>query len=57
MSFQNIQNQYDKIYSYFKTTSEPFDLLEWDGELLNVWGENEIFEIYKYKDLKALKIF
>lgn len=29
------QEQYDKIYEYFKNTSETFDELEWDGQELN----------------------
>ena len=26
-----LQAQYEKIHSFFKTTTEPFDLLDWDG--------------------------
>jgi spermidine/putrescine-binding protein len=48
------QGQYDKIYSYFKTTTEPFDYLEWDGKNLQVWNKKETSEFYKYKDLKKL---
>lgn len=51
-----LQTQYDKIYEYFKTTTEPFDFLEWDGKILNVWNNNHIVEIYKYKELKMLSI-
>lgn len=57
MSAHILQTQYEKIYSYFKITTEPFDFLEWDGKILNVWNNNKIIEIYKYKDLKALNIF
>ena len=52
-----LQTQYDRIYSYFRTTTEPFDLLEWDGKILNVWSGDNIIEVYKYKDLRALIIF
>ncbi|MFH1890588.1 MAG: hypothetical protein ABIJ91_03430 [Candidatus Kuenenbacteria bacterium] len=27
---KDLQSQYDIIYSYFKTTCEPYDYLEWD---------------------------
>lgn len=56
MNCQKIQLEYDKIYSYFKTTCEQFDLLEWDGKILDVWNNDKIIEIYKYKDLKILNI-
>jgi len=46
------QIQYVKIYSYFRTTTEPFDSLEWDGEVLEVWNKDKITE--KYNDLRNL---
>ena len=49
-----MQHQYDLIYSFFKTTTEPFDDLEWDGKILNVWLNEKIIERYNYKDLKEL---
>ncbi|MDO8555247.1 MAG: hypothetical protein Q7R75_01635 [bacterium] len=57
MNYQKAQLEYDKIYSYFKTTCEPFDLLEWNGKILNIWSNDKIIEIYKYKDLKEFNIF
>jgi len=51
---QVLQIQYDKIYSYFKTTTEPYDFLEWDGQILQVWDKDKVVETYKYKDLKSL---
>ncbi len=57
MGYRTLQSQDDKIYSYFRTTTEPFDFLEWDGDILQVWNNNKILEIYKYKDLKSLNIF
>lgn len=57
MSYRKLQLEYDNIYSYFKTTCEPFDLLEWNGHILNVWNKDEIIEVYKYKDLKTFGIF
>lgn len=54
MKFQDIQGQYERIYSYFKTTCEPFDFLEWDGNTLQVWENEIVIERYKPKDLRAL---
>jgi len=54
MDYQTLQTQYNKIYSYFKTTTEPFDSLEWDGKVLEVWNKDKITEIYKYNDLRGL---
>ena len=56
MNYQKVQLEYDKIHSYFKTTCEPFDLLEWDGKILNVWSGGKVVEIYKYKDLRTLNV-
>jgi len=52
MNYKIIQNQFNKIYSCFKTTTEPFDSLEWDGEILEVWNKDKIVETYKYKDFR-----
>jgi hypothetical protein len=49
-----LQKDYDLIYSFFKTTTEPFDDLEWDGKTLNVWLNEKIIERYTYKDLIEL---
>lgn len=49
-----MQHQYDLICSFLKTTTEPFDDLEWDGKILNVWLNGKIIERYSYKDLKEL---
>lgn len=49
-----LQYQYYKIYSYFKTTVEPFDELLWDGNSLLVILHNEVIEEYSYNDLKQL---
>lgn len=47
-----LQRQYDLIYSFFKTTTEPFDALEWNGEILEVWLKYKLIEIYSFQDLK-----
>jgi len=47
----SLQSQYDRIYSYFRTTCEPFDLLEWDGRVLQVWNEDVLIEEYHLKDI------
>ena len=47
-----LQLQYEKIQYFFKTTTEPFDFLEWDGKVLNVWFRDAVVEKYEYKELK-----
>ena len=46
-----LKMQYDTIYSFFKTTTEPFDSLEWDGEILQVILNGVTIEKYSYTDL------
>lgn len=53
MDYQTLQSQYDRIYSYFRTTCEPFDFLDWDGKILEVWDKDKVVETYKYKDLRS----
>ena len=48
---RKLQNTYDNIYSYFKTTTEPFDFLEWDEKILQVWNNNTVVEVYRLEDL------
>lgn len=48
----DLQKQYDLIRSYFKTTTEPFDELDWDGEVLLVLLNDKIIEEYSYNKLK-----
>ena len=50
----NLQLQYDLIYAYFKSTTEPFDMLEWDGENLIVLFNNVEIERYSYSDLRIM---
>lgn len=47
----NLQEKYDKIYSFFKSTTEPFDSLEWDGATLLVILEGDVIEKYKMEEL------
>lgn len=54
MDYNKLQSQYDKIYSYFKTTTEPFDYLEWEGKGLQVWNGDVVVEKYSLKTLKEL---
>jgi len=49
-----LQRQYDRIYSYFKTTCEPFDFIEWDGKSLLVWRDEAPIERYSLVDLGKL---
>ena len=52
IKYSLLQIQDDKIYSYFRTTTEPFDSLEWDGKVLEVWDKDKVVETYRYKDLR-----
>jgi len=54
MDYKTLQFQDDKIHSYFKTTTEPFDFLEWDGKILQVWNGNAVVEIYCLKDVNFM---
>ncbi len=49
-----LQHQTDLIYAFFKTTTEPFDDLEWDGKILVVWLNEKIIERYSFRDLKEV---
>jgi len=51
-----LQEEYDKIYSFFKTTIEPFDELDWNGKRLNVVLNNKTIEIYSKEDINELNI-
>lgn len=54
MNYKILQYQYNKIYSYFKTTCEPFDFLDWDGKILKVWKNEIVIEKYLLKDVQKL---
>lgn len=49
-----LQSQYDKIYSYLRTTRELFDFLKWDGMVLLIWDNEVMIEKYSLKDLERL---
>ncbi len=51
---EKLQRQYDLIYSYFKSTTDEFDTLEWDGEDLKIIFDNKEIEKYNISDLKKL---
>ncbi|EKE15510.1 MAG: hypothetical protein ACD_11C00147G0004 [uncultured bacterium] len=51
MNYTKLQSQYDKIYSYFRTTCEPFDFLEWDGKILQVWDSNALISAHHLKEV------
>jgi len=53
----NLQEEYDKIYSFFRTTTEPFDELDWDGWILKVFLNNNLIETYIKSDLKEFSLF
>ncbi|GMO48203.1 MAG: hypothetical protein Ta2B_30170 [Termitinemataceae bacterium] len=50
----NIQKQYDSIYSFFKTTTEYFDEIQWDGIECLIIFKNKVIEKYSFKDLDNL---
>ncbi len=54
MDYQTLQSQYDKIYFYLRTTCEPFDFLEWDGKILQVWKDDIVVEMYRLKNLNFM---
>lgn len=54
MDYKKLQSQDDKIYSYFRTTTEPFDYLEYEGDGLQVWNGDVVVEKYSLKTLKEL---
>jgi len=54
MNHTKLQSQYDKIYSYFRTTYEPFDFLDWDGKILQVWDGNALVEMYHLKEIGVI---
>jgi hypothetical protein len=50
---KSLQYSYDRIYSFFKTTSEPFDFLEWDGKVISVIYNNAVVETYGINDFPS----
>ena len=48
--------QHEKIYRYFKTTTEYYDYLDWDGDTLKVFYKDEVIEEYSKEDLTELEI-
>ena len=54
MDYKKLQIQDDKIHSYFKTTTELFDYLEYEGNDLQVWNGDVVVEKYSLKDLEEL---
>jgi hypothetical protein len=52
----DLQTQYDKIHWYFKTTCEPYDYLDWDGESLILVLNDEVIEKYSLQELRYFNI-
>ena len=48
---ERLQRQHDLIQQYFKTTTEPYDDLEWNGEDLYVCLSGKTIETYSFADL------
>lgn len=49
-----LQKRLELIQSWLKTTSEPFDDWDWDGETLTIWLNDKLIEKYTNKDLKEV---
>ena len=45
------EKQYNLIHEFFKTTTEYYDDLQWDGLTLEVWWNDLVIERYNYSDL------
>ena len=54
IDYKTLQRQDDMIHSFFKTTCELYDDLEWDGEVLQVWKDGTVIEMYRLEDLGFL---
>ncbi|MCU0427831.1 MAG: hypothetical protein MUF71_19640 [Candidatus Kapabacteria bacterium] len=51
-----LQEQLDKIHSFFKYTTEPYDYWDWDGESLIVVLNDEVIEEYTFQDLRDFEV-
>lgn len=49
-----LEKRLDLIQSWLKTTSEPFDDWDWDGNILTIWLNDKPIEKYANKDLKEV---
>lgn len=52
-----LQYEYDAIHMWFKTTTELYDDLEWDGRVLEVVLNDETIETYTRTDLFEIGVF
>lgn len=50
----NMQSKLNLIQSWLKTTTEPFDVWDWDGKILTIWLNDMLIERYIKKDLKEI---
>lgn len=51
---KKIQNQSDLIDRYFRSTTESYDGLEWNGEKLDIILDGNIIESYTHSDLSKI---
>ncbi len=49
-----LEKKLNLIQTWLKTTSEPLDDWDWDGEILTIWLNNKLIEKYTNKDLKEV---
>ncbi len=54
--WEKLDMEDNKIYRFFRMSAEPYDDLEWDGKILNVWLDDELIETYTKKDLIECEI-
>jgi len=54
MDYRILQAQYDAIHAFLKTTTEPFDSMDWDGTVLTLWYGDRIAEMYTLEDFKLI---
>ncbi|MDA8003042.1 MAG: hypothetical protein MPL62_17305 [Alphaproteobacteria bacterium] len=49
-----LQRQYDAIHRFFKTTTESYDDLDWNGDVLHVLLNDRVIERYTHADLAEI---
>lgn len=50
----DLESEYNSIRQWFKTTTEAFDNLDWDGEKLLVFLDGKVIETYDRKTLEEV---
>lgn len=50
----NLFKQYNLIYRFFRSTTEPYDYLDWSGEKLLIFLNEKVIEKYSKKELQEI---